>query len=29
LLQHLASVPWSYQRDVRPAIARAEISLSK
>jgi D-alanyl-D-alanine carboxypeptidase/D-alanyl-D-alanine-endopeptidase (penicillin-binding protein 4) len=27
LLQHLASVPWSYQRDVRPAIARAEISL--
>jgi D-alanyl-D-alanine carboxypeptidase/D-alanyl-D-alanine-endopeptidase (penicillin-binding protein 4) len=29
LLQHLASVPWNYQRDVRPAIARAEISLSK
>lgn len=27
LLQHLASVPWSYQRDIRPAIARAEISL--
>jgi D-alanyl-D-alanine carboxypeptidase/D-alanyl-D-alanine-endopeptidase (penicillin-binding protein 4) len=27
LLQHLASVPWSYQRDVRPAIARAAISL--
>lgn len=29
LLQHLASVPWSYQRDVRPAIARAEITLQK
>jgi D-alanyl-D-alanine carboxypeptidase/D-alanyl-D-alanine-endopeptidase (penicillin-binding protein 4) len=29
LLHSLASVPWSYQRDVRPAIARAEISLSK
>ena len=29
LLQQLASVPWSYQRDVRPAIARAEISLPK
>jgi D-alanyl-D-alanine carboxypeptidase/D-alanyl-D-alanine-endopeptidase (penicillin-binding protein 4) len=29
LLQHLASVPWSYQRDVRPAIARAEISFPK
>jgi len=27
LLQHLASVPWSYQRDTRPAIARAEISV--
>lgn len=27
LLQHLSSVPWSYQRDVRPAIARVEISL--
>jgi len=29
LLQHLSSVPWSYQRDVRPAIARAEISVAK
>jgi serine-type D-Ala-D-Ala carboxypeptidase/endopeptidase (penicillin-binding protein 4) len=29
LLGHLASVPWNYQRDVRPAIARAEISLPK
>lgn len=27
LLTHLASVPWKYQRDVRPAIARAEISV--
>jgi len=27
LLKHLASVSWNYQRDVRPAIARAEISL--
>jgi D-alanyl-D-alanine carboxypeptidase len=25
LLEHLHSVPWSYQRDVRPAIARAEV----
>ncbi|MDB6106094.1 MAG: Peptidase D-Ala-D-Ala carboxypeptidase [Gammaproteobacteria bacterium] len=25
LLAHLHSVPWSYQRDVRPAIARAEV----
>jgi len=25
LLAHLHSVPWNYQRDVRPAIARAEI----
>lgn len=25
LLKHLASMPWKYQRDVRPAIARAEI----
>ena len=29
LLQHLASVPWSYQRDVRPAIARAEVTAPK
>ena len=29
LLQQLSSVPWSYQRDVRPAIARAEISVAK
>jgi serine-type D-Ala-D-Ala carboxypeptidase/endopeptidase (penicillin-binding protein 4) len=26
LLTHLHSVPWNYQRDVRPAIARAELS---
>jgi D-alanyl-D-alanine carboxypeptidase/D-alanyl-D-alanine-endopeptidase (penicillin-binding protein 4) len=26
LLTHLASVPWSYQRDIRPAIARAEVT---
>ncbi len=26
LLTHLHSVPWNYQRDVRPAIARAEVS---
>jgi D-alanyl-D-alanine carboxypeptidase/D-alanyl-D-alanine-endopeptidase (penicillin-binding protein 4) len=25
LLSHLHSVPWSYQRDPRPAIARAEV----
>jgi D-alanyl-D-alanine carboxypeptidase/D-alanyl-D-alanine-endopeptidase (penicillin-binding protein 4) len=25
LLAHLHSVPWNYQRDVRPAIARAEV----
>jgi D-alanyl-D-alanine carboxypeptidase/D-alanyl-D-alanine-endopeptidase (penicillin-binding protein 4) len=25
LLAHLHSVPWEYQRDVRPAIARAEV----
>jgi D-alanyl-D-alanine carboxypeptidase/D-alanyl-D-alanine-endopeptidase (penicillin-binding protein 4) len=25
LLTHLHSVPWNYQRDIRPAIARAEI----
>src|SRR5262249_40476585 len=25
LLAHLHSRPWSYQRDVRPAIARAEV----
>jgi D-alanyl-D-alanine carboxypeptidase/D-alanyl-D-alanine-endopeptidase (penicillin-binding protein 4) len=25
LLGHLHSVPWNYQRDVRPAIARAEV----
>jgi D-alanyl-D-alanine carboxypeptidase len=29
LLQHLASVPWSYQRDVRQAIARAEVIAPK
>lgn len=29
LLQHLRSVPWSYRQDVRPAIARAEISIPK
>ena len=27
LLTHLHSVPWNYQRDVRPAIARAELSV--
>jgi D-alanyl-D-alanine carboxypeptidase/D-alanyl-D-alanine-endopeptidase (penicillin-binding protein 4) len=27
LLTHLHSVPWNYQRDVRPAIARAEVSV--
>ena len=26
LLAHLHSVPWNYQRDVRPAIARAEVA---
>jgi len=25
LLSHLNSVPWNYQRDARPAIARAEV----
>jgi D-alanyl-D-alanine carboxypeptidase len=25
LLAHLHSAPWNYQRDVRPAIARAEV----
>ena len=25
LLAHLQSVPWNYQRDARPAIARAEV----
>lgn len=25
LLAHLHSIPWNYQRDVRPAIARAEV----
>ncbi len=25
LLAHLRSVPWSYQRDVKPAISRAEV----
>jgi D-alanyl-D-alanine carboxypeptidase/D-alanyl-D-alanine-endopeptidase (penicillin-binding protein 4) len=25
LLAHLHSVPWNYQRDVRPAIARAQV----
>jgi D-alanyl-D-alanine carboxypeptidase/D-alanyl-D-alanine-endopeptidase (penicillin-binding protein 4) len=29
LLQHLASVPWNYQRDIRPAIARAEVTTPK
>ena len=29
LLQHLASVPWNYQRDVRPAIARVEVTVPK
>jgi len=28
LLGHLHSVPWSYQRDPRPAISRAEVTLS-
>jgi D-alanyl-D-alanine carboxypeptidase/D-alanyl-D-alanine-endopeptidase (penicillin-binding protein 4) len=28
LLTHLHSVPWNYQRDVRPAIARAEVSAA-
>jgi len=27
LLTHLASVPWNYQRDVRPAISRAEVTM--
>jgi D-alanyl-D-alanine carboxypeptidase/D-alanyl-D-alanine-endopeptidase (penicillin-binding protein 4) len=27
LLTHLHSVPWSYQRDIRPAIARAEVAV--
>jgi D-alanyl-D-alanine carboxypeptidase/D-alanyl-D-alanine-endopeptidase (penicillin-binding protein 4) len=27
LLTHLQSVPWNYQRDIRPAIARAEIAV--
>jgi len=27
LLQHLASVPWQYQRDIRPAIARVEVAM--
>jgi D-alanyl-D-alanine carboxypeptidase/D-alanyl-D-alanine-endopeptidase (penicillin-binding protein 4) len=27
LLTHLRSVPWNYQRDIRPAIARAEIAV--
>jgi D-alanyl-D-alanine carboxypeptidase/D-alanyl-D-alanine-endopeptidase (penicillin-binding protein 4) len=27
LLSHLKSTPWNYQRDVRPAIARAEVSV--
>jgi len=27
LLTHLASVPWNYQRDIRPAIARAEVAM--
>ncbi len=29
LLAHLHSVPWKYQRDVRPAIARAEVSMAQ
>lgn len=29
LLAHLHSVPWNYQRDVRPAIARAEITAAR
>ena len=28
LLTHLHSVAWNYQRDVRPAIARAEVSAA-
>jgi D-alanyl-D-alanine carboxypeptidase/D-alanyl-D-alanine-endopeptidase (penicillin-binding protein 4) len=28
LLTHLRSVPWNYQRDVRPAIARAQVSAA-
>ena len=28
LLTHLHSVPWNYQRDVRPAIARAQLSTT-
>jgi D-alanyl-D-alanine carboxypeptidase len=27
LLNHLNSVPWKYQRDVRPAVGRAELAL--
>ncbi|MDB6088007.1 MAG: hypothetical protein JWN85_791 [Gammaproteobacteria bacterium] len=27
LLMHLHSVPWNYQRDARPAVARAEILI--
>ena len=26
LLMHLHSLPWKYQRDARPAVARAEVS---
>ncbi len=29
LLGHLHSVPWSYQRDPRPAISRAEVILAR
>jgi serine-type D-Ala-D-Ala carboxypeptidase/endopeptidase (penicillin-binding protein 4) len=29
LLTHLHSVPWNYQRDVRPAIARAEVLATR
>jgi D-alanyl-D-alanine carboxypeptidase/D-alanyl-D-alanine-endopeptidase (penicillin-binding protein 4) len=29
LLAHLHSVPWNYQRDIRPAIARAEVSAAR
>jgi serine-type D-Ala-D-Ala carboxypeptidase/endopeptidase (penicillin-binding protein 4) len=28
LLTHLHSVPWNYQLDVRPAVARAEVSAA-
>jgi D-alanyl-D-alanine carboxypeptidase/D-alanyl-D-alanine-endopeptidase (penicillin-binding protein 4) len=28
LLGHLHSIPWSYQRDPRPAVARAEVVVS-